>query len=126
MNLIVLLPFGDFPSSPATSGMARPRYWEFIPFELQKYFSLNRKKMPQMSLAPHPSGYLAHIIFLCRTVACRVAMPATSQSSIGPYATLEQSPAGDSSRHALTAPLSLVLDDGENAAGRGQSGKTEL
>ena len=40
----------------------------------------------------------------------------TSHSLIGPCGLLEQSPSGDSSRHALTAPLSSVLDCAENAA----------
>ena len=40
----------------------------------------------------------------------------TSHSPIGPCGLLEQSPSGDISRHALTAPLISVLDCGENAA----------
>ena len=50
----------------------------------------------------------------------------TCQFPIGPCGPLEQSPPGDSSRHALTAPLSSILDFGENAAvgvGAEQSGK---
>ena len=41
----------------------------------------------------------------------------TSHSPIGPCGPLEQSPSGDRWRHALTAPLSAILDCGENAAG---------
>ena len=40
----------------------------------------------------------------------------TSHSPIGPYGPSEQSPSGENSRHALIAPLSSVLDCGENAA----------
>ena len=39
-----------------------------------------------------------------------------SHSPISPCGPLEQSPFADSSRHALTVPLSSVLDCGENAA----------
>ena len=44
--------------------------------------------------------------------------PETSHSPISPCGPLEQSPSGDSSRHALNAPQSSSLDCGENAAGQ--------
>ena len=47
----------------------------------------------------------------------------TSHSPIGPCRPLEQSPTGDSSRHALTAPLSSILDCGENDGGEGNGGE---
>ena len=51
----------------------------------------------------------------------------TSHSAIDPCGPLEQSPSGDSSRHALTASLSSSLDCGENATeGWGQSSRAEL
>ena len=41
----------------------------------------------------------------------------TSHSPIGPCGPLEQSPFGDSLRHASTALLSCTFDSGKNAAG---------
>ena len=53
--------------------------------------------------------------------------PETSHSPIGPCGPLEQSPSGESSIQELTAPLSSLLEFGENAAARwGQSSGTEL
>ena len=43
----------------------------------------------------------------------------TSHFPIGPCGPLEQSPLGDSLRHALTARLSSALDSGENAGRKG-------
>ena len=49
----------------------------------------------------------------------------TSHSLIGPSEPLKQSPVGDASRHAKTAPTRSALDCSENASGGVQSIRDE-